>query len=65
MNCLAELCLATQLYHSTTHTRPESTGRNDDIKPKLDMPQFKETLQKSYHKKEVFKIVLYSISKYK
>lgn len=52
VNCLAELCLATQLYHSTTHKRPESTDKNNDIKTNLEMPSFKENLQKSYHKTE-------------
>lgn len=38
MNCLAEFCLATQLYHSTTHRRPASMDKNSDIKTKLEMP---------------------------
>lgn len=55
MNCLAELCLATQLYHSTTHMRPESTNKNNDIKTELEIPEFKEKLQKSNHKRQCLK----------
>ena len=55
MSCLAELCLATQLYHSTAHTRPESTGKNNDIETEPETPWFKEKAAKSHRGRQRLK----------
>ena len=65
MSCLAELCLATQLYHSTAHRRPESTGKNNDIETEPETPWFKEKAAKITSRKTMFEAVLPSIRKYK
>ena len=65
MSCLAELCLATQLYHSTAHRRPESTGKNNDIETEPETPWFKEKAAKITSRKTMFEAGLPSIRKYK
>ena len=61
MSCLAELCLATQLYHSTTPVRPESTGKNNDMETEPETPWFKEKAAKITLRKTLFEAVLSSI----